>query len=468
MASKRRNRKKSGSPPHKAGVTAQAQTQEEAKREAPEADGAEEAAAPLQEAPEPAPPEAPEGERAPEADGPEAAAPETQEAAPPETPGQPEAPAQPEVSAQPAQKQPQAEEPQRPETADAREAEAFALPPEPFTLPDAPKTLQAGPDKDKKKKKRRRRRRRRKRHILFWLFMVLTLCIAGGSVSYIYWMLGGENSPLLNVRADVTLPNVVGLTWDSVKDDEAYGNFVLEMVEVFDDEAPVGQIVDQNPRAPREVKEHSRIIVKVSKGVETVVVPNLVGWNRATALEKLRSMGLTLMVRPEKGDGVPEDSVIRTVPEGGTLVKADTTVTLYVCRESQMEISLTTVPTCIGAESVAQAGVRLTQRGLLVRTVEREDAAPAGTIIGQSPEAGSMVTRSSVVTLIVSTGPPPAPPAPVEEPEPERPSIGARPVPTPDPTPDPDPGESTEPDPAEPVVPDPETPEPEPSGQETP
>ncbi len=360
-------------------------------------------------------PETPEGDTASETPEADAVA-ET-----PETNAAPE----PETSKTAAPKAPEADTPpEAAETAAAIEeapaGDSFDLPEQPegddfarelFELPAEPEKLRDGSGR-----KRRKKRRRRKHHVFFWLFMFLTVVIAAGSVSYIYWMFIEAHSPIFDVKADVELPNLVGLRWEDVQYDETYSGFQLEMVEVYSDEVPVGQIVDQNPRAPREVKERSRIIAKVSKGVETVTVPYLVGWNKDTAREKLRDMNLTLMIRPEENSEVPTDSVIRTVPEGGSIVKAGTTITLYIRREAS-ELQYTTVPTCIGAESVAQASIRLTQRGLLIRTITREDVAPAGTILEQSPAPGQMVTRGTYVLLTVSSGmpePPPPPPVPPE------------------------------------------------------
>ncbi len=157
-------------------------------------------------------------------------------------------------------------------------------------------------------------------------------------------------------------------------------------------------------------------MAKVSKGVEMVTVPELAGWNKDTAREKLRALNLTLLIKPEETTDVPVDCVVRTDPAAGSVVKAGTTVTLYIRRDST-EVSYVTVPACIGSTSEQQASLRLTQRGLAMRVSTVEDASPAGTVIAQSPNAGAMVMRGTVVTVTVSSGPPPVvapPPAPPE------------------------------------------------------
>lgn len=295
-----------------------------------------------------------------------------------------------------------------------------------LALPDAPEGLPAFPPAQEtaphvpqsapqKAAQPREARKQKKRHYALFYIFILTLAVVACSAVSIYWMFSTSENGLFDVKEDVELPNLIGTRWTDAKDNETYSGFLLEKEEVFDDEVPAGEIVDQNPRAPRQVKEGSRIVAKVSKGVEMVTVPELAGWNKDTAREKLRALNLTLLIKPEETTDVPVDCVVRTDPAAGSIVKAGATVTLYIRRDST-EVSYVTVPTCIGSTSEQQASIRLTQRGLLMRIITVEDASPAGTVIGQSPSAGAMVVRGTTVTVTISSGPPPVvvPPAPPE------------------------------------------------------
>lgn len=316
-----------------------------------------------------------------------------------------------------------------------------------FTLPEIPSGMTA------KKKKRRK-----KRHYVFLCIVFLTLFIVVGSAVWIYQMFSTSQIDLFNIRQDVELPNMIGLRWNDVKKDVEYRGFALEKEEVFHESAPYGEIVDQNPRAPRNVKEGSRIVVKVSKGVETITVPDITGWHKDTAKEKLRALGLTLMILPVEEDTVPPDCVIRTEPEAGSIVKSNSTIKMYVYRE-RSGIPYVTVPSCVGAASERDAGMRLTRNGLLMRTAYAEAEVPAGTVIDQSPRAGSMLIRGSVVTVTISSGPPtPPPPPPEPEPEPE----SEPEPPKPEPKPEPPKPEPPKPDPPKPDPPKPEPPVSEP------
>jgi serine/threonine-protein kinase len=131
------------------------------------------------------------------------------------------------------------------------------------------------------------------------------------------------------------------------------------------------------------------------------VVPNVSGWAQATAREKLRSTGLTLLIKREESDTVEAGSVIRTVPEAGTYVEAGTTVTVYVSRPKEDTASL--VPSCVGlTQSVALqklSALRLSANFVTVSSTE-----PQGTVLSQSPAAGTLLAKGGSVTLRVSSG----------------------------------------------------------------
>ena len=136
------------------------------------------------------------------------------------------------------------------------------LPDEPEGLPElsaAPEAAyHAQPAAEQKAVPHQKARKQKRRHYALFYISLLTLAVVICSAVSIYWMFSTSENGLFDVKEDVELPNLIGTRWTDVKDDAAYSGFVLEKEEVFDDEAPVGEIVDQNPRAPRQVKEGSR------------------------------------------------------------------------------------------------------------------------------------------------------------------------------------------------------------------
>ena len=101
-----------------------------------------------------------------------------------------------------------------------------------------------------------------------------------------------------------------------------------------------------------------------------------------------------------------------------------------------------TVPDVRG-ESEESAREMLLDSLLVVETVSEDNAAPRGTVLWQSPRAGTGARAGDSVTLGISTGTPPPPPEPDPEPEPEEPEPEPE---EPEPDPEPEPEEPDEPE----------------------
>ena len=124
--------------------------------------------------------------------------------------------------------------------------------------------------------------------------------------------------------------------------------------------------------------------------------------------------------------------MIRTDPEGGSVVHAGDLIELYVSNGPD-EVQ---VPRLVG-QTEDQAVGTLTAAGLRLGSVTEEPSAqPAGRVIRSDPSEGTSVARDSQVDLVLSSGPTPSPtpsptpvPTPVPTPTPEPPT----PTPTPGP-----------------------------------
>ena len=143
---------------------------------------------------------------------------------------------------------------------------------------------------------------------------VCTGVVALASLVSIFVMFFATGNSLFSTTQDVELPNFYNMTQEEIEADEAYSNFRIEFVDVYSDEVAEGHVVDQSPRPPKEVKENARITVRVSRGVEQVEVPDMVGWTRASASEKVKSINLSILIKYETDDTKPYNTVLRTAP----------------------------------------------------------------------------------------------------------------------------------------------------------
>ena len=167
------------------------------------------------------------------------------------------------------------------------------------------------------------------------------------------------------------------------------------------DAIPEGTVIETNPPIGSKVSADTTITVKVSKGSESVTVPNLVGMTKDAAAAKLAGLGLNGSATSNYSDTVPEGQVISQNPYYGTKVEAGSTVT-YVVSKGMQNV---TVPS-INGSTEADAKAALKAAGLSGAALGYvNDSQPAGTVIKQNPAAGQEIAPGSSVNYYLSLGP---------------------------------------------------------------
>ena len=248
----------------------------------------------------------------------------------------------------------------------------------------------------------KRSKRARKRHYFAFYVAVCTGVVVLASALSIFVMFFATGNPLFSTTQDVELPNFYNMTQEEIDANEPYSSFRIEFVDVYSDEVAEGHVVDQSPKPPKEVKENARITVRVSKGVEQVEVPDMVGWTRTSASEKVKSINLSILIKYETDDSKPYNTVLSTSPAAGTVMEAGETLTVYINRE-ELAVGTTIAPNCVGLSQSA-AGRLLTSRGLSYSFIKVDSASPEGYVVSQSPRSGESMAQGGSVTLRVSNG----------------------------------------------------------------
>ena len=179
-------------------------------------------------------------------------------------------------------------------------------------------------------------------------------------------------------------------------------NLRVKIVEANDDSVPAGQVVSQYPEAGAKVKEQRLVTITVSKGGQELTMPDLKSMSRSNAEEKLKKMGLKLGAVFEENAKEPAGTVINQDPRSGSKITKGQTVDITVSLgEKKKEI---TVQNYTGL-SVDSAKSNLEANGLSLGGISEEASTrPKGTVIGQSPSAGSTTTEGGSVSLIISSG----------------------------------------------------------------
>ena len=159
-----------------------------------------------------------------------------------------------------------------------------------------------------------------------------------------------------------------------------------------------GLVVGTTPPHGTLVAKGSHVSVYVSSGPETLGLPDVIHKTSDEALKVLRQKGFRPTVQNQSSSSVEKGLVISTNPAAGIEVQHGSPVTVYVSSGPQ-EAS---VPEVTG-ESQAAATAALAAAGLKETVVKREVAEPsAGTVISQSPSAGSSLKVGSAVTIVVA------------------------------------------------------------------
>jgi beta-lactam-binding protein with PASTA domain len=210
----------------------------------------------------------------------------------------------------------------------------------------------------------------------------------------------------------VDVPDVVGAREaDAISTLRAAG-LVPNAVDIFSDE-PSGTVIAQDPKGGRSVVRGSTVRINISKGPQTVGLPNVIGQSYDSAAEQLRRAGFT-PARRDIDATEPEGTVVGQDPDPGTLVPPGTRVTLSVSTGQ----STTAIPDVRGLdESSAQATLENEGWQVLIRDTPTQNPDEEGIVISQTPPPGQQAEPGARVTLFVGRlqqqpQPPPPPPGP--------------------------------------------------------
>ncbi|HEX5467494.1 MAG TPA: Stk1 family PASTA domain-containing Ser/Thr kinase [Gaiellaceae bacterium] len=193
------------------------------------------------------------------------------------------------------------------------------------------------------------------------------------------------------------VPNVVGMTYEEALQTLDDANLDARKREVFSKQ-PAGQVLGQDPKAGEQVVEGTEVALKVSKGQETVSVPNVVGMSEANARATLEQAGFEVSSTSAPSDSTPEGVVSAQNPASGTDATKGSTVTITVSTGPEQA----SVPNVEGQQR-QQAEKALQDAGFQVNVVEQDtdDPAQQNVVIDQDPAGGSQAPAGSTVTITV-------------------------------------------------------------------
>jgi serine/threonine-protein kinase len=164
---------------------------------------------------------------------------------------------------------------------------------------------------------------------------------------------------------------------------------------------PAGTIIEQSPAAGRSVKDGSTVAVVLSSGPPPVAVPDLSGVTGgcAAVTAQLAAVHLHATCDQQASTTVPAGQVISWSPTGTAREGATVTVQLS---SGPPEVAL---PSLAGIASCAGVASAMAAAHLVASCSTAYNAAPAGSVVSESPQG--QAPEGSTVTVVLSAGPPP-------------------------------------------------------------
>lgn len=257
--------------------------------------------------------------------------------------------------------------------------------PEMVIAPANPRKPKAKSD-DKKKKKRA---------IIIGVAAAAILALFG--ILYVSGIIGGGGK-------EVTVPDVKGMSYSEAKEVlEAKGLKIEKADEpIASQKIEKGKIVSQTPSKNSKVKKGRTVRVILSAGNTELKVPNLKGLSYKEAKTLLSEMGLQI----SKGDEVDSDSVAEGLiasqyPSAKTKVDKGDIITVNISKGKKDAV----IPKLVGTTFTSESDVSatLSKYGYKLGKVSYEESYETpGTIIKQSPDAGTTAEKNTTVDIVIS------------------------------------------------------------------
>ena len=197
--------------------------------------------------------------------------------------------------------------------------------------------------------------------------------------------------------ATVTVPDLKGMTPSEAQAALTKVGLVAQAGDsVYDSEVENGKIAKQSPRAGSSAKAGDTITYQLSKGVESIDVPNVAGYGEQEARSALEGAGFAVKVSYSESNSVDKGYVIGQSPTGKA--EKGSTITLTVSSGSAQ----VTVPSVVGeTESSASAALRNSGFGVSVG-YDYSSTVAEGVVISQS--VTGTADKGTTVTITVSAG----------------------------------------------------------------
>lgn len=200
-----------------------------------------------------------------------------------------------------------------------------------------------------------------------------------------------------------SIPDLSGMTAEQAEKAIKDAGYTPQYAGNEASEADADTVSKQDPAAGKEADKGTTVKYWISTGPEDIEVPNVVGYDQASAKSTLEKAGFTVSVATGGySDEYAEGEVMSQTPNGGKLGKGET-VTITVSKGQDPDKKAINIPNVVGMtqsqaqSALAEAGFRYNASETSSNSVEK------GVVISQSQTGTGK--KGDTITITVSTGP---------------------------------------------------------------
>ncbi len=267
---------------------------------------------------------------------------------------------------------------------------------EDVTTPE--KEAEEKPIPSKKKAKEQKPKSKKK-----LLFLGIAAVLVIGIAAIAFSVLGGGKN-------EISVPDVSNLSESAARSklQEAGLKAARQTEEITSDKIPEGKVVKTNPEAKAIVQKGREVVLYISTGGHKIKMKDYTDMEYKEAVEALVKLDFKeskIKKKEEYSDTVEKGKIISQTPEANSEVTPDKTTVKFVVSKGAKPIKISDY---VGM-TINEALLDLANNGInesQVKQTQQESDKEAGTILSQTPSAGSSVTPGkTMINFVVSSGP---------------------------------------------------------------
>ena len=210
----------------------------------------------------------------------------------------------------------------------------------------------------------------------------------------------GQDPEVVVEEKEIDVPDLVGKSYNEILQIAQELGFRVSVADRrYSNDHEVNEIISQSPEAGDTILTGDTVQVVISLGRQTVRVADVQYKAEADARAVLQDQGLNVNVAYIHSDTVAAGLVITQDPPAGTSVEPGQTVELTVSKGA----AGFEMPDVVGMTET-EAKAALSAKGLSVSVTYEYSTTSKGTVLRQSIESGTTVTKGTTVTITVSSG----------------------------------------------------------------